>query len=99
MKTFRCNDPDCDIKFQSERSTSCPKCGGIDIYLVEEIASPGPSQCQSEAISGEAGDIFDILRELCIVAYETPYQGKEWFEAINNASERLKPFLKVETVT
>lgn len=96
MKTWHCNDPDCEIRFSAELSTTCPRCGSMDISCLGEIASPGPSQCHSGVNSEESSDIFDILKDLCLTAYDTPYMSSEWEAAIKRARERLEPFIVVK---
>jgi hypothetical protein len=93
MKTWHCND--CETDFNAERSTACQRCGLTDISCLGEIASPGrPSQSQEGEI------IPHILKELCFQAYENPYNGREWEEAIDKTIVKLRPYLKdVERVT
>ncbi len=96
MKTWHCTD--CDTDFQSERSTACLHCGSTDVTCPGEIASEKPPGPHSDPIPGETGplpaeDIRNILKELCVVAYESPYNGFEWDKAIQRAIEKLEPYL------
>lgn len=79
--TWHCLD--CDTEFSAERSTACLKCGSLDI---EEVKRESPS------ISHPA--VRDILRELCLTSYESPFDGVEWQKAIDKAIEKLEPYLK-----
>ena len=85
MKTWHCLD--CDTEFNAERSTACLKCGCLDI---EEVKRESPSDPHPA--------VRAILRELCITAYDSPFDGVEWQKAIDRATKKLEPYLTGTTL-
>ena len=97
MKSWLCNN--CDLKFDSELSTVCVQCGDTDISSLPEISKESLSEAHAEAKTEMSGidyePIKDILRKLCMEAYETSFDSIEWGKAINITVEKLKPYFKV----
>jgi len=87
--TYHCTD--CGSEFISERSVPCLQCGSPNTCPVEENTTEGLSASHAE----ETQEVIrDILTELCVEAYESPYMGIEWEEAIDRAFEKLEPYFK-----
>ena len=97
MKSWHCNN--CDLEFSSEVSTVCFQCGDTDISLLPEILKESLSEARredkTEISEIDYEPVKDILRKLCIEAYETSFESIEWEKAINITVEKLKPYLKV----
>ena len=93
MNIYFCDG--CETKFQADRRTLCPQCGGIDVTYLGDIAS----QKLPEPQTGDHPEkIRDILKELCLEAYDKPYNGIGWEESINKALDKLTPYLTTEQI-
>ncbi len=86
--TWHCND--CGSEFISGHSTACFQCGSVDTMPAEENTKESLSAFHTEAISDTREVIKEILKELCVEAYENPYRGKEWEEVVKELSRNYR---------
>lgn len=90
-KSWICND--CGSEFVSECSTACLQCGSPDVSSIVR-----DSQKILPDVKSDDRVIKDILLELCQETYETSFKSVEWDTLIDQAIQKLKPFLKEEAM-
>lgn len=90
MNMYLCES--CETKFQAERKTFCPQCGGTDVKDLGDIAQK-LTESQTE---NDPEQIWDILKELCLETSTEPYNSAKWNQAINRTVERLIPHLNLK---